>query len=547
MRQIVEKLEYAFPEIYKQLETLDFAQIECSPLINGAPGLGKTTACCSEEMYNLYKRKLNKTAPKVLVVESRSMTRDQKKLENSNPNIHIAQFLEVSLMVDKINDNYDIIIIDEAHSLFTDAEFAAPSTAPLANWLRDYCTIFQIYITASDVEFIKFAARYFAHKEFALTYPDLDNVYVKHHADKMILSVNCAKTKAVVEKKEKEFFAPQDSDIKRRGIFFTLSARDAYELYETYSGKGYKCGFYISRRNSTQIAQIEKNGGEEEEDLFSYTSTTYTIELPAAFLRLEKFRASNHLPSIEKSLKNGQIPYDLDYLFITDVGQEGISLCRENNLDFIFIEDTYPLKINQKLFRYRANIPMVYISLPQRRIEQILKKTQEKLLDMMTWSQEKMEGFFLAGRKSKDPWAQLIWYDTRAREYKLAENYVAYVLEASKDYRQIRGVLKDEQGLREHYGQYALEFEVEDLRANDVREKVKEVVDKFAGVELVDGRLEEFVAEVKDAGLRNKKQGMDFSFPFIKKYIEENELGKVEKKQKKTNGARKMIHKILPL
>lgn len=542
VRQIIEKLDYAFPEIYRQLEKLDFTQIECSPLINGAPGMGKTTACCSEEMYELYKRKLNKSNPRVLVVESRAMTRDQKKLENTNPNIHIAQFLEVSLMVDKLNNSYDIIIIDEAHSLFTDAEFAAASTAPLANWLRDYCSIFQIYITASDVEFIKFAAHYFAHKEFALTFPDLDNVYIKHHAEKMILSVNCAKTKAVVEKKEKEFF-----NEGQRGIFFTLSARDAYELYEIYSGKGYKCGFYISRRNSTQIALTEKNKGEEEEDLFSYTSTTYTIELPAAFLRLENFRKINHLPSIEKSLKNGQIPYDLDYLFITDVGQEGISLDRENNLDFIFIEDTYPLKINQKLFRYRANIPMVYISLPQRRIEQILKKTQEKLLDMMTWSQEKMEGFFLAGRKSKDPWAQLIWYDNVAREYKLAENYITYVLEASKDYRQIRDVLKDEQGLREHYGQYALEFEVEDLRANDVRAKVKEVVDKFAGVELVDGRLEEFVAEVKEAGLRNKKQSKDFSIQFVRKYIEENELGKIESKQKKTNGARKTVYKILPL
>ena len=541
MRQIIEKLDYAFPEIYKQLEQLDFTQIECSPLINGAPGMGKTTACCSEEMYELYKRKLNKSNPRVLVVESRAMTRDQKKLENTNPNIHIAQFLEVSLMVDKLNNSYDIIIIDEAHSLFTDAEFAAASTAPLANWLRDYCSIFQIYITASDVEFIKFAAHYFAHKEFALTFPDLDNVYIKHHAEKMILSVNCAKTKAVVEKKEKEFFGEG-----QRGIFFTLSARDAYELYETYSGKGCKCGFYISRRNSTQIALTEKNKGEEEEDLFSYTSTTYTIELPAAFLRLENFRKINHLPSIEKSLKNGQIPYDLDYLFITDVGQEGISLDRENNLDFIFIEDTYPLKINQKLFRYRANIPMVYISLPQRRIEQILKKTQEKLLDMMTWSQEKMEGFFLAGRKSKDPWAQLIWYDNVAREYRLAENYITYVLEASKDYRQIRDVLKDEQGLREHYGQYALEFEVEDLRANDVRAKVKEVVDKFAGVELVDGRLEEFVAEVKDAGLRNKKQNKDFSIQFVRKYIEENELGKIESKRKAIQGKKSTYYIILP-
>lgn len=538
MRNVIEKEGYAFEEIFQQLEKLDFSQIECSPLINGAPGLGKTTACCDDRMYALYQQKLGKLQPRVLVVESRSMTRDQKKLENTNPFIHIKQYLEVSLMLEKLNDFYDIIIIDEAHSLFTDAEFAAPVTAPLANWLRDYCRIFQIYITASDIEFINFAAHYFTQKEFALTFPDLENVYIKHIAEKMIVSVNCAKTKEVVKKKEKDFFIPG-----KKGIFFTLSARDAYELYETYTELGYKCGFYISRRNNTQIANIEKID-DEDEDLFSYTSTIYTIELPTAFLRLEKFRANHHLESIEKSLKSGRFPNDLDYLFITDVGQEGISLSREANLDFIFIEDTYPLKINQKLFRYRNNVPLVYLSLPQRRIEKILKKTQEKLLDMMTWSQEKMEGFFLAGRKSKDPWAQLIWYDSAAKEYKLAENYISYVLTASKDYRRIREVLKDENGLREHYGQYAAEFEVEDLKEEEIKNSVRAVLDEFSGVELVDLRLQEFTDKIKSTGLLDSNKSTDYSIQFIKKYIEENKLGIIETKRKTIQKKKKTIYKI---
>lgn len=145
MREVVRQENFAFEYIYSQLENTDFTDIKCSPLINGAPGLGKTTACVSLQMYELYRRKLNKDLPQILVVESRAMTRDQMIATNSNPNIHFKQFAEVSLIVDQLNFLYDIIILDEAHSLFTDAEFAAASTAPICDWLLNYCRIFQIY------------------------------------------------------------------------------------------------------------------------------------------------------------------------------------------------------------------------------------------------------------------------------------------------------------------------------------------------------------------------------------------------------------------
>ena len=150
MRAVIKEENYAFKRIYEQLEKMDFNNFICSPLINGGCGLGKTTALTDDRVYELFARKLKKAEPQILVIESRSTTRDQLRKKNTNPNYHFFQFQAAS----NLNFNtYDIIIIDEAHSLFSDAEFAPRATAPLAEWLRK-SLCFLIYIIASYIEFI---------------------------------------------------------------------------------------------------------------------------------------------------------------------------------------------------------------------------------------------------------------------------------------------------------------------------------------------------------------------------------------------------------
>lgn len=531
MREVIEQRKYAFDNIYQQLESIDFKNIECSPLINGAPGLGKTTACCSPEMYQLYCRKLEKPNVQILVVESRSMTRDQQNRANTNPNIHFKQFAEVSQMVEELNFLYDIIILDEAHSLFSDSEFAASATAPICDWLLNHCRIFQIYITASDIEFIKFAEKYFNGKEFLLTFSDINKVYVRYLAQKMILSVNTIKTEKVIEKKEKTFF-----NLNERGVFFIISAKEAYSLYEKYKDLGYACGFYISQRNSSQIIKYEEL---EEEDIESYTSQTWTTDILTMYQKQENERVRAGLPTIRESIKMSCLPEDIQFLFITDAGQEGISLSCENNLSFIFIEDTYPLKINQKLFRYRENIPLVYISIPRRRLEKMYSKTIERVIDMMSWSQEKLEGYYLgarAGKKVKDAYANLIWYDKIENKYRIAENHIAFILTASEEFRAIRDILNDDEELFKRYGQYAKLCERENLREVSVKEKVVELLTNYRGKEIDKDAAEELLENLKKIGLTNKKKEKNYSISFLRKYIEDEGIGKLISKRKKVNG-----------
>lgn len=531
LREIIRQENFAFDYIYKQLESLDFTDIKCSPLINGAPGMGKTTACVSPQMYQLYCNKLGKADPKILVVESRSMTRDQMQAANTNPQIHFKQFAEVSLLVDQLNYLYDIIILDEAHSLFTDAEFAASTTAPICDWLLSYCRIFQIYITASDIEFIQFAKKFFTEKDFLLTFPDINKVYTKYLAQKMILSINTIKTEKVIEKKENVFFRENE-----KGVFFVLSAKEAYSLYEKYSSLGYSCGFYISQNNSSQIIKREEIA---EDSLENYTSKMWTTDIFTMYQRQEKERVARGLETVKAGIQKGCLPADIQFLFITDVGQEGISLKCDNSLTFIFIEDTYPLKINQKLFRYRENIPLVYVSIPQRRLEKMFLKALEKLNDMMSWSQEKLEGYYIganSGKKVKDAYANAVWYDKMDKKYKVAANLIVYMLTASEGFRLIRDSISDEKEIIKMFGQYAESCAMEDLRATTIKERVAECIEHFLDRELNKEELEVLVEEVKQCGLTNKKGEKDFSYLFVKKFLEEEKIGIISSKKKKIKG-----------
>ncbi len=207
-RQLQLMDDFAFQKVLEQLERMDFYDYECSPLINGGCGLGKTTALTSEAAYSLFQRKLNKISPHILLVESRSLTRDQQREKPLPTNFHVLQFAAASNLTDL--SKYDIIIIDEAHSLFSDAEFAAQATAPLADWLRrNLC--FQIYITANDNDFLSMADIYFKEgKRFVLTFPDRTVLYSKYAPKQMNVLVSPKeRMEDYLRRKEKDYFVKE--------------------------------------------------------------------------------------------------------------------------------------------------------------------------------------------------------------------------------------------------------------------------------------------------------------------------------------------------
>ena len=521
MRDIVKEENYAFKRIYEQLEKMDFNNFICSPLINGGCGLGKTTALTDDRVYELFARKLKKAEPQILVIESRSTTRDQLRKKNTNPNYHFFQFQAAS----NLNFNtYDIIIIDEAHSLFSDAEFAPRATAPLAEWLRK-SLCFQIYITASDIEFIEFANKYFFNKEFELTFPNLNEAHVRYTAKEMYLSISTEKISTILKRKTSHFF-----EEKKKGLFFILSAKNVVELYNYYSSLGYRCGFYVSQQNETQIIKREELNDDDPDFFDEYGSRAITIDVLDYYKMLEKQRIQMGHESLRESLLAGRFPEDVDYLFMTSTGQEGLSLF-DIHLDFIFIEDTFPLTINQKIFRYRGNVDEVFLHLPQRRIEQSLIHTMKQVQELLNASQEYLEGYYKgAGGEKRKGLARAIWYDEEEKKYKVAENYIAFLLTKSQTFRALKENKENEEWLRANYGQYADRFYLVDAKEDRRKDILTEFFKDKDGVLLTAQMKEEWTSELKELGLSNKKGEKNFTFDYIKKLCKELDICEFKRK-----------------
>lgn len=514
MREIKRHQNFdTFDRIYNQLEKMDFSNFICSPLINGGCGMGKTTALTDPRMYELFARKLNKKSPQILVIESRSATRDQLRKKNENPNYTFLQFVKAS----ELNLSfYDIIIVDEAHSLFSDAEFAPRITAPLAQWLKK-SQCFQIYITASDEEFISFANKYFdKEKEFCLTFPDLDKAHVRYTAKEMYLSISSKTVDKVISRKAYHFFQE-----KKKGLFFILSAKQAVKAYQTYTEMGYKCAFYVSQQNQTQIVKKEEITEEDPEFFEEYASRQITIDVLDFSNLLEKQRKINGGESVREALLAGRFPKDVDYLFMTSAGQEGISLF-DVNLDFVFIEDTYPLTINQKIFRYRNNVEEVFIHLPQRSIQNALKKTLEDLQQLITADQSYLKGYYDGKKGTKK--ADIVWFNPETQQYEVAKNYLAYILTKSETFRMIRDNKNNENFMRETYGQYADVFHLVNSKEDEKVDILTEFFRNKNGELLTESKKKKWLEELKERGLTNVKQEKNYTFNFVIKFCRENNI-----------------------
>lgn len=517
IRNIVEEEQFVFERLYKQLERMDFSNFMCSPLVNGGCGIGKSTALTDDRMYELFARKLGKSNPNILFIESRSATRDQLRQRVSNPHYTFLQFSNATTL--SLTD-YDIIIIDEAHSLFIDSDFAARQMEPLARWLREN-KCFQIFITASDAEFLGLANAYFNNREFSLTFPDIDNIHMKIVAEQMILSISSKKLTTVVKIKEKDFF--QEG---HRGIFFTLTARDAVSLRDYYAAQGYKCAFYISQQNTTQLSvEVETNDDEEDTTFLEYTSFTKTINLLDYYNSEENSRRMAGLPTIRESLLAGRMPDDIDYLFITDTGREGLDIC-EGSLDFIFIEDTIPLTINQKIYRYRGNLPLAYVSLPQRRLEKIYSNSIKQVQRLMGENQDYLRGYYQGSKskKGKNPLEQIIVYNEETGLYEVSQLYLAKLSFYSNEFNEIRANIKDENYLHMKYGERVKKFEIEDLNETKRKRILEEFFEEKDGEIITEEKKQKWVEELKAKELTNDKQKRNFRFDTIIAYCKKYEI-----------------------
>ena len=254
------------------------------------------------------------------------------------------------------------------------------------------------------------------------------------------------------------------------------------------------------------------------------------------------------LPTIRESLLAGRMPDDIDYLFITDTGREGLDIC-EGSLDFIFIEDTIPLTINQKIYRYRGNLPLAYVSLPQRRLEKIYSNSIKQVQRLMGESQDYLRGYYQGSKskKGKNPLEQVIVYNEETGLYEVSQLYLAKLSFYSNEFNEIRANIKDKDYLHMKYGERVKKFEIEDLNETKRKRILEEFFEGKDGEIITEEKKQKWVEELKQKGLTDRRQAKDFAFELVKKYCKEYnicEFNKItaNKKQAQEEGVKYRQH-----
>ena len=107
------------------------------------------------------------------------------------------------------------------------------------------------------------------------------------------------------------------------------------------------------------------------------------------------------------------------------------------------------------------------------------------------------------------------------KKYKVAENYLAYLITKSETYRKIRDNKDNEDAMREYFGQYADKFVLVDSKKDEKRDILINFFKDKDGILITDKMKEEWTKELCELGLRNKKEEKNFTFQYVMKIAKE--------------------------
>ena len=180
MRQHEQVKEFATSDIINLVKNTDLSDKNTFLVLNGGTGVGKTTTVMTEVLKVLCE-KFN-PFQSMLVVESRSVTVEQ--LRHKYGEVDICQRIKLAELIKQKQVDYNWIVIDECHGLFSEASFAADTTI-IGEWIRNGRTNQHIiFITANDEYFDELSKQYFSDDcRFIYLFPDftkyVSNTYVK--------------------------------------------------------------------------------------------------------------------------------------------------------------------------------------------------------------------------------------------------------------------------------------------------------------------------------------------------------------------------------
>lgn len=484
-------------------------------ILNGGPGIGKTKETITTTKEALTKK--HGKSPKMLFVESRTATVEQISIQY-NEYIETFGGIEVKQRIAFMNmikngevDNYDWVVIDECHGLFSEASFAEDASY-IANWIRCGRTKQHIiFITANDEYFTDIFKNYFPAE---YSYSQLFKDPLKYNSSIYVKTVNCIITKNTIQRIH--MLLPRLKN--KKGIMFFSRASAVKNWFFELVQQHFNCFPMVSTGNQTaaqlsiiqeQILRdmdIDESGGESGITMADFE---HSVEASRILHGQEPVRAT--------LMKEARLPDDIDVLLSTDTLQEGISIV--SPINYILIEGYTEVEVRQKLGRYRGVLDELYlvinptavvrkINQEKERFELLLKLEEENdqiglaqwytFFTMKKWKKRYViqdeDGHF---QVNKEAYQHFLRTSSKLKSYSPTAqlkdiNTEAYARDLLKMY--VKNPQTD-----------IIMLEEKDLHNFNLKSKIQIIVDKWAGIPLKGLAQEEFIEDFAENDITDVK------------------------------------------
>ena len=440
----------------------------------------------------------------MLVVESRSITVEQ--LRHKYHEVDVCQRMGFANLIKKGPIDYDWVVIDECHGIFSEASFAEDTTV-IGEWIKNgRQRQHVIFITANDEYFDELSKQFFSDDScFIYLFPD----FTKYVSNTYVKEIQFIKTKNT--NMTLEYFLAQLED--KRGIVFLKSASKVKDWYFKLLEQKKSVAMLVSRANQTALSLDVNQAKVAAQDLLLELSDGRAgITLADLQNLADKQRIADGKESLFEALRNEHLPDDISILIVTDTLQEGMSLTFPK-IDYMIIDGYGEVEIRQKVGRFRGNLDQLFILFNPnnaRRDFQIQSDMFSHFRRLQAdGNQVELAKQFgiLQGAQFK---VRYITEHKRAdgsKTYEVNEQAYLHLLKDHKDYLHLMG--NTEEAIQEMYSYLGATPKLIDpaqIRMSNQKELVLEIAERWRGIPLKGPAQDALLQDFRAMGITDKQR-----------------------------------------
>lgn len=502
MREHEQVKEFAVDDIIKLVRKTDLSDINTFLVLNGGTGVGKTTAIMNNVLEEL-DHKFGHLQT-MLVVESRSITVEQ--LRHKYGEADVCQRLGFANMIKKGNIDYDWVVIDECHGLFSEASFAEDTTV-IGDWIKNGRTHQHIiFITANDEYFEELSKQFFSDDStFIYLFPD----FTKYVSNTYVKEIQFVKTRNTTD--TLEYFLAQQED--KRGIIFLKSASKVKDWYFKLLDRKKGVAMLVSRANQTALSLDVNQAHSAAKNLMLELSDGRSgLTLADLQDMADKQRVADGKESLFDALRAEHLPDDISILIVTDTLQEGMSLTFPK-IDYMIIDGYGEVEIRQKVGRFRGNLDQLYIIFNPSNARRDFQIQSDMFAHFRRLQAEgnqvelaKQFGI-LKGAQFKVRYITEKKHDDGSKTYEVNEQAYLHLLKDHKDYLHLMS--NTEEAVREMYSYLGATPKLIDpnlIRISNQKDIILEIAERWRGIPLKGPAQEALLQDFKAAGITDKQR-----------------------------------------